>query len=115
MSEETVFDQILSGRISADIVYEDEHCVAFRDINPQAPVHVLVIPRRKITGLQAAERSDADLLGRLMAAACAVARQEGIHDRGFRCVVNAGAQGGQEVPYLHVHLLGGRQLGWPPG
>ena len=115
MSEETVFDQILSGRISAEIVYEDEHCVAFRDINPQAPVHVLIIPRRRITGLKAVEPADADLLGRLMAAACAVARQEGIRERGFRCVVNAGAEGGQEVAYLHVHLLGGRQLGWPPG
>ena len=115
MSEETVFDQILSGGISADIVYEDEHCVAFRDINPQAPVHVLVIPRRKISGLQAVEPADAGLLGQLMAAACAVARQEGIRESGFRCVINAGAQGGQEVPYLHVHLLGGKQLGWPPG
>ena len=115
MNEETVFDQILSGGISADIVYEDEHCIAFRDINPQAPVHLLVIPRRKITGLQAVEPADAGLLGQLMAAACAVALQEGIRENGFRCVINAGAQGGQEVPYLHVHLLGGSQLGWPPG
>ena len=115
MSEETVFDKILSGEISADVVFENEHCVAFRDIRPQAPVHVLVIPRRKITGLQAAGSGDADTLGQLMVAACEVARREGIRETGFRCVVNAGAQGGQEVPYLHVHVLGGRQLGWPPG
>ena len=115
MSEETVFDQILDGRIPADIVYEDEHCVAFRDINPQAPVHVLIIPRRKLTGLQEAKSDDAGLLGLLMTAACAIARKQGIIDSGFRCVVNAGPNGGQEVPYLHVHLLGGRQLGWPPG
>lgn len=115
MSEETVFDRILDGSIPADIVYEDDHCLGFRDINPQAPVHVLVIPRRKLVGLQSVEPDDADLLGRLMAAACAIARQQGILDGGFRCVVNAGADGGQEVPYLHVHLLGGRQLGWPPG
>jgi histidine triad (HIT) family protein len=115
MGEQTVFDKILAGEIPADIVFENEHCIAFRDIQPQAPVHVLVIPRRKIAGLQEATPEDAILLGQLMAAACQVAEQEGILGPGFRCVVNAGPDGGQEVPFLHVHVLGGRQLEWPPG
>ena len=115
MTDDTVFDKILRGEIPADIVYEDDDCVAFRDISPQAPVHVLVIPRRRLSGVQAAEPGDAAVLGALLVAARRVAAQEGIEAAGFRCVINAGADGGQEVPYLHVHVLGGRPLGWPPG
>lgn len=115
MADDTVFDKILAGEIPADIVYEDDHCVAFRDIHPQAPVHVLVIPRRRLAGVQEAEIADVESLGHLLVAAREVARAEGIETKGFRCVINAGADGGQEVPYLHVHVLGGRRLAWPPG
>ena len=115
MTDDTIFDRILRGDIPADIVYEDEHCVAFRDIQPQAPVHVLVIPRRKLAGLQGTSPEDAAVLGPLLVAARQVAVLEGIEATGFRCVINAGADGGQEVPYLHVHVLGGRRLSWPPG
>jgi histidine triad (HIT) family protein len=102
MAEETVFDRILRGEIPADIVYEDEHCLAFRDIAPKAPVHVLIIPRQRLDSLQNADADHTGSLGHLLAS-------------GFRCVINAGDDGGQEVPYLHVHLLGGRPLSWPPG
>lgn len=115
MSETTVFDRILAGQVTADVVYEDEHCLAFRDIAPKAPVHVLVIPRRRIQGLQTAQEADVDALGHLLVAARRVAELEGILQAGFRCVVNAGPDGGQEVAYLHVHVLGGRRLTWPPG
>lgn len=115
MAEDTIFDKILRGDIPADTVYENEHCLAFRDIHPQAPVHVLVIPRQRLMGVQAAETDDVVSLGHLLVAARKVAAIEGIEASGFRCVINAGDDGGQEVPYLHVHVLGGRQLAWPPG
>lgn len=115
MEQDTVFDAILRGDIPADKVYEDEHCLAFRDINPQAPVHVLVIPRQRLMGVQAAEATHVSSLGHLLVAARKVAALEGIEASGFRCVINAGDDGGQEVPYLHVHVLGGRRLSWPPG
>ena len=115
MAEETVFDRILSGDIPTDFVYEDEWCVAFRDIAPQAPVHALIIPRQRLATLQQADTSHPDSLGRLLVAARKVAALEGIEQSGFRCVINAGGDGGQEVDYLHVHVLGGRPLTWPPG
>lgn len=115
MAQDTVFDRILRGEIPADIIYEDEHCIAFRDIQPKAPVHVLVIPRQRLRGLQDAEDEHTEILGRLLVAARKVATTEGIEATGFRCVINAGADGGQQVPYLHVHVLGGRPLAWPPG
>lgn len=115
MGSDTVFDRILRGEVPADIVYEDEWSLAFRDVRPQAPVHVLVIPRQKLAGLQDAEASHAEVLGRLLVAARAVAQREGIAASGFRCVINAGPEGGQEVHYLHIHVLGGRQMQWPPG
>ncbi|HJP32974.1 MAG TPA: histidine triad nucleotide-binding protein [Candidatus Latescibacteria bacterium] len=115
MPEDTVFDRILRGEIPADIIYEDRHCIAFRDIQPQAPVHVLVIPRLRLEGLQHAGEEHSECLGQLLVAAGKVATLEGIDTSGYRCVVNAGDDGGQEVPYLHVHVLGGRRLAWPPG
>jgi histidine triad (HIT) family protein len=115
MAEETVFDRILRGEIPADIVYEDEHCLAFRDIAPKAPVHVLIIPRQRLDSLQNADADHTRSLGHLLVTARKVAALEGIEASGFRCVINAGDDGGQEVPYLHVHLLGGRPLSWPPG
>jgi histidine triad (HIT) family protein len=115
MSEDTIFGKIARGEIPADIVYEDEHVVAFRDLHPQAPTHVLVIPRKPIPTLNAAGSDDAELIGRLFLAAAKVAEQEGFAEDGYRTVVNCNANGGQTVFHLHVHLLGGRPLQWPPG
>jgi len=115
MSEETIFARIIRGEIPADIVYRDHEAVAFRDANPQAPVHVLIVPCRPLAGLQELEEADAGLLGHLMHVAAKVAAKEGLGDNGYRCVINAGRDGGQEVPHLHIHLLGGRPMGWPPG
>ena len=112
---ETIFSRILSGDIPADIVYEDAEVVAFRDVNPQAPVHVLVIPRKPIPTLNDAQPEDTELLGRLFLAAAKVAAQEGIAESGYRTVVNCNAGAGQTVFHLHLHVLGGRPLQWPPG
>ena len=114
MAEETIFARIISREIPADIVYEDDRCLAFRDVAPQAPVHILVIPKKPLTGLQTASEEDESVLGHLLLMAALIADQEGLV-RGYRCVVNAGEEGGQSVYHLHVHLLGGRQLIWPPG
>ena len=111
----TIFARIISGEIPADKVYEDEHVVAFRDISPQAPVHVLVVPRKPLVSVADAGDEDALLLGRLMLAAAQVARQLGLEEAGYRLVTNVGSDGGQSVPHLHVHVLGGRQMIWPPG
>jgi len=110
----TIFGKIIDRQIPADIVYEDEVCLAFRDINPQAPVHVLLIPKREIPRLADAGDCDQALLGHLMLAAGKVARQLGVEDA-FRLVVNNGAGAGQTVFHLHLHLLAGRPLHWPPG
>lgn len=110
----TIFGKIVRREIPADIVYEDEHCLAFRDINPQAPTHVLLIPRKEIARLSDASPEDRMLLGHLMLAACKVARQLGVDDA-FRLVVNNGAEAGQSVFHLHLHILAGRKLRWPPG
>lgn len=107
----TLFSRIIDGEIPADIVYSDEHCVAFRDIAPQAPVHILIVPRQPIPGV--AEVPDAGDHQFLLNAARRVAEQEGLAS--YRLVVNHGEEAGQTVPHLHVHLLGGRPLGWPPG
>ncbi|KAM4606980.1 adenosine 5'-monophosphoramidase HINT1 [Polymixia lowei] len=112
--EDTIFGKIVRKEIPTDIIYEDDQCVAFRDIAAQAPVHILVVPKRRIVRLATAEESDAALLGHLMIAAKKIAVQMGLSD-GYRVVVNDGPQGGQSVYHIHLHLLGGRQLGWPPG
>ena len=111
----TLFEKIIAGEIPADIVYQDEHAVAFRDINPTAPTHVLVIPRKPIPSLAQASDEDMELLGRVLLVARDVARQEGVDGSGYRLVLNTGADAGQEVMHMHFHLLGGRGLGWPPG
>ena len=111
----TIFDRIISREIPADIVHEDDEVLAFRDINPQAPVHVLFIPKRGIATLDAAQPSDAQLVGRLVLAAAAWARKEGFAERGYRVVMNCNADGGQTVFHIHLHLLAGRALKWPPG
>lgn len=110
----TLFGKIVRREIPADIVYEDELCLAFRDINPQAPTHVLLIPKKEIDRLSSAAAGDQALLGHLMLAAGKVAKQLGVDDA-FRLVVNNGAQAGQTVFHLHLHILAGRSLKWPPG
>ncbi|MEY3898056.1 MAG: hypothetical protein RLZZ214_3577 [Verrucomicrobiota bacterium] len=115
MSEKTLFEKICDKEIPATILFEDDRCVAFRDISPQAPVHILVIPRKAIPRVGLAAEEDAGLLGHLLVTAAKVARSEGISESGYRLVINNGPDGGEAVPHLHVHLLGGRQLLWPPG
>lgn len=112
-SQPTIFQKIISKEIPADIVYEDEQSLAFRDINPQAPVHVLVIPKRRIPMLSMAEDSDKDLLGHLMLTAAKVAEIEGLAD-GYRVLVNNGKHGPQSVYHIHLHVLGGKVLNWGP-
>ncbi len=111
---DTIFGRIIRGEVPATIVHDDDRCLAFHDVAPQAPVHVLVIPKRPIASLAEVEAGDADLLGHLVVVATSLARSLGLAD-GYRLVVNCGRDGGQSVDHLHVHLLGGRQLGWPPG
>ncbi len=112
---DTIFGKIANGEVAADLVYEDDEVVAFRDREPQAPVHVLLIPRKPIRTLSDAEPEDAELLGHLLLAAAKVAKQEGIAEQGYRTVINSNAGGGQTVYHLHVHIIGGRPLQWPPG
>lgn len=114
MSEETIFDKIITREIDADIVYEDEHALAFKDINPQAPVHLLIIPKRRITSINAIEREDRDLVGHLFWVAAQIAEDQGFADDGYRTVINCNQHGGQTVYHIHVHLLAGKQFGWPP-
>ena len=109
----TIFSKIIDGEIPSDRVYEDEQCIAFRDINPIAPVHILVIPRKEIPRLDAMSEEDEALVGHLMYVATRVAHQEGLDD--FRVLVNNGAGAGQTVFHLHLHVIGGRAIGWPPG
>jgi histidine triad (HIT) family protein len=111
---ETVFAKIIRGEIPARIVHDDDLCLAFHDVAPQAPVHVLVLPKRPLASLADATDADAPLLGHLVAVATRLARSLGL-EQGYRLVVNCGPDGGQSVDHLHVHLLGGRRLGWPPG
>lgn len=110
----TIFKKIIDGELPAKIVYDDEHCLAFQDVNPQAPTHFLVIPRKEIPSLADASKEDQELLGHLLLVADKVARQEGLAE-GYRTVINIGENGGQTVPHLHIHVLGGRRLTWPPG
>lgn len=114
MSQKTLFQKIEAGEIPAEIVYEDQTCFAFRDINPQAPVHILVVPRKPIPSLDDLGPDDAALVGNLFLAAQKIAAAEGLAS-GYRTVFNCGDDAGQTVFHIHLHLLGGRRLGWPPG
>lgn len=114
-SMKTIFQRIIDREIPAKLAYEDEHCIAIHDINPQAPVHVLVIPKRHIVRIAEAKASEQDVLGHLLLSAAAVAKKLGLEQSGFRIVINNGRDGGETVPHLHIHLLGGRPLAWPPG
>lgn len=113
--EKTLFQKIADKEIPAAIIYEDELCVAFRDIAPAAPVHVLLIPRKPIPSIADATAEDAALLAHLMLKVGDIARAEGLAEGGFRTVLNTGDDGGQTVPHLHIHIIGGRSLQWPPG
>ncbi|MEP7186349.1 MAG: histidine triad nucleotide-binding protein [Rhodanobacter sp.] len=112
---DTIFGKIIRREIPADIVYENDELLAFRDLNPQAPVHVLFIPKRSVATLNDAGEADANLLGKLLLAAADYAKREGFAEQGYRTVVNCNEDGGQTVFHLHVHLLAGRRLQWPPG
>lgn len=110
-----LFCKMVSGEIQPAKVYEDDHVLAFRDINPQAPVHVLIVPKEHIATLNDLEDGHADLIGRLYLAVKRIARQEGLAENGYRTVMNCNTDGGQTVFHLHLHLLGGRRMAWPPG
>ncbi|XP_040276596.1 histidine triad nucleotide-binding protein 2, mitochondrial [Bufo bufo] len=110
----TIFSRILDRTLPADIIYEDEQCLAFRDVAPQAPIHFLVIPKIQIPRISQVTTADKELLGHLMVTASHLAQKEGLAD-GYRIVINDGQQGAQSVYHLHLHVIGGRQMGWPPG
>lgn len=115
MSDKTIFKRIIDQEIPAKIVYEDEQCLAFHDIRPQAPTHILVIPKKEIVSLNELTADDEPLVGHLHLVVQKLARDLGLTDSGYRVVINCGRDGGQEVPHLHLHLLGGKKLKWPPG
>lgn len=110
-----LFLKIIDREVPADIIYEDEEILAFRDINPQAPVHVLIIPKRRIATINDLEADEAELVGRLVLRARAIAADEGLAEDGYRLVFNCNENGGQSVYHIHLHLLGGRRMSWPPG
>lgn len=111
----TIFQKIIDREIPAKLAHEDEHCIAIHDINPQAPVHVLIIPKKLIPRLGEATAADQPVLGHLLLTAAALAKKLGVAESGYRIVINNGRDGGETVPHLHVHLLGQRPLVWPPG
>jgi len=113
--DDCLFCKMISGEIQPDVVYEDDDVLAFRDINPQAPFHALIVPKRHISTLNDLTPDDAELIGRLHLAAKVVAAQAGIAEAGYRTLINCNEQGGQVVFHIHLHLLGGRRMGWPPG
>ncbi len=112
---DTIFSKIIRGELEADILYSDDDCIAFRDINPQAPIHVLIIPRKPIVSVESIEDADAPLIGHLFAVARDLGRSLGVAESGYRLVINHGTDAGQTVSHLHVHLLAGRNMNWPPG
>ena len=112
---DNIFAKIIAKEIPAKIVYEDDQALAFRDIGPKAPVHILVVPKKGIARVSEATTADEALLGHLLTVAAEVARREGVDGTGYRLVINKGPHAGESVPHLHVHLLGGRPMSWPPG
>jgi histidine triad (HIT) family protein len=111
----TIFEKIIAGEIPSEIVYEDNQVFAFKDANPVAPTHILIIPKKPIPRIAEAESDDHSLLGHLMLKAAAVARSVGLEENGYRLVINNGRNGGESVPHLHCHILGNRPMKWPPG
>ncbi len=114
MAEKTIFKKIIDGEIPADIVHDDEHCLAFRDVNPQAPTHILVIPRKEIVSVDDLSHEDQGVVGHMFWVIKQLAAELELGD-GYRVVTNIGSDGGQSVPHLHFHVLGGRAMKWPPG
>ena len=115
MNEPTIFKRIIDGEIPASIVYEDEQCLAFHDVAPQAPVHILVIPKKQIPSIDQITPEDKALIGHLFLVIQTIAREQGLAEDGYRVICNCGEDGGQTVFHLHYHLMGGRNLQWPPG
>ena len=115
MSEDCIFCKIAAGDNPAEIIFQDDRCLAIQDLNPQAPKHVLIIPREHMDSLNDASRNDEALLGYLLRIGARIANQLGIAEEGFRLVINTGQNGGQSVEHLHVHIIGGRKMSWPPG
>ncbi len=113
MTEDTIFTKILNKEIPCDEIYSDGLCLAFKDIQPQAPIHILIIPRKKIISLKNAQIEDKELLGHLLLISAKIAQQEGLQD--WRTIINTGEKAGQTVFHLHIHVIGGRELAWPPG
>jgi histidine triad (HIT) family protein len=111
----TLFEKIAAREIPADIVYETDDFVAFRDIDPKAPVHILIVPKRCIPRIGNAKEADAELLGRMLVASKLIAKDAGVFESGYRLVINHGPDAGESVPHLHIHLLGARPMQWPPG
>lgn len=114
MAEETIFSKIINREIPADIVYEDDHALAFKDINPQAPVHLLIIPKQPIATINDIDEEKAATVGHLYVVASKIAAEQGFAEDGYRCVMNCNEHGGQTVYHIHLHLLAGKPLGWPP-
>lgn len=115
MSEASIFTKIYNGEIPGEIVYKDDLVFAIRDINPQAPTHILIIPIEPVVNVNDLGTSKAEVAGRLLVAASTIAKEQGLDESGYRLIINNGVDGGQEVMHLHVHLLGGRKMTWPPG
>jgi len=113
--EETIFDKIISKEMPSDIVYEDDNYLAFKDINPQAPIHILIIPKKRIATINDIDKADAENIGNMIFIAKNIAKSLDIAEDGYRLVFNCNNYGGQTVYHIHLHLLGGRQFGWPPG
>lgn len=111
----TLFEKIVARQIPAGIVYEDDRVIAIKDINPQAPVHVLIVPKKVIPRIAGATADDQEVLGYLLLKAAELARQLGVEQTGYRLVINNGPHAGESVPHLHCHIIGGRQMAWPPG
>lgn len=111
----TIFSKIIAKEIPADIIFEDDDILAFRDINPQAPQHILIIPKKEIPTINDVENSDAELVGKLILCAKEIAKELGISEKGYRLVFNCNSDAGQDVFHIHLHLLGGRKFSWPPG
>ncbi|MCH8029785.1 MAG: histidine triad nucleotide-binding protein [Candidatus Dadabacteria bacterium] len=109
-----IFADIIDRKIPADIVYEDELCLAFKDVNPQAPVHILLVPKKEIVSIATVEPEDKEVLGHLLVKAREIAEQAGVTEGGYRLVINTNADSGQSVFHLHIHILGGKRMGWPP-
>ena len=111
----TIFKKIIDKELPADIVFEDDLCLAFRDVAPQAPIHILLIPKKEIRSMNDIGKEDQALLGHLMVTAHQIAKDQGMGEKGYRLVINTNGDGGQSVFHLHLHIMGGRQLNWPPG